>query len=367
LKPGESVELAAKADVNVELSGAFKGRLRVERKEDGSFEITVEGETTGGVGSAGAGAARVGVAAGTKFHVGNAGEAADLCDALFKGAVVTTASSAGPFLSGVTLGLKAAGMRSDLLDATDRVQQYLRNVSEVKVAAVGKLQLGDSFKAPVPGFGFKAAAAKAGAEVRDAWVVDVSKGQLRHEVTVGLSADVSAGIPFMASVGSGGKASLTMETAYTLPKDVLQRLQDGRLTLTDALREAGAAALTPTVSLAAEVETSGKTVELVAGEVKLKAKATLPLTAETLMVGNAYQTALAALDSTKWSLEAEVGAGGGLNSGIGFGVVAGEVSAMRKKRVKIASGLGTQEAMKQVVSGAEAPSFEAQRAVASLR
>lgn len=365
LGPLEAVELAGKLEGKFDLSAEFKGRLRIDRLQDGSFTVLVEGEATAGVGAPVAGSARVGVAAGTKFHVRTAGEAADLVDALMKGAVVAGASGLMPGLLGTANSLAKHGVGGDVLDAPSRVMGWMSSVSEVKVAGVGKLQLGDELQYKPPGFDFKLASLKATAEARDAWAVDLEKGQLRHQVSLGLAADASASIPVAASVGGNAKVTGTLTTTYSVPPALLAELKAGRSTIGEAVEALGAGALRPDISFSVEVEHAAKTAQVGAGEVKTKARATVKLDPEKVRGANVFEAGVAHLAAARWSIEAEAGAGFGMKASLG--VFSGDVMGTRRKRVELAAGLDAKGAAVHLAGAGDGPSLDARRAAASLR
>lgn len=364
----ESLELSTAGGVKLELAAEFKGKLRVDPQADGSFVVEVEGQGDGGVGAPVAGSARVGVAVGTKFHVENAAQAADLCDALLKGAAVTSANGALPGLEAAFDLAHQLGVKGDVVDAGSRVRGYLSKISEAKVDLTVATQLGDAIKADVGGLKLSPMGAKASAQGRTGLSIDFEKGELRQNLTVLVAADAFIKIPFAFNASENAKATVVASTVYNLPEEVKQALKEGRISGPAAWAMLAGRTVPDAVVIKAELEVSGKNQSMVAGDLKVKLKTEASLDVAQLAGTPSLEDLRQALVKVKWSVESEAGVGAGV--GADFGAAKFEVALLRKQRHQLAgkfdSGEAFQKALALARDGSDA-SLAARRAASSLR
>ncbi|MDP1824695.1 MAG: hypothetical protein Q8L48_15680 [Archangium sp.] len=370
LGPDESLELSTMAGVKLNLAAEFKGKLRVDPQADGSFVVEVDGQGDGGAGAPVAGSARVGVAAGTKFHVENAAKAADLCDALLKGAAVTSANGSLPGLEAAFDLAHQLGVKGDVVDAGSRVRGYVSKISEAKVDLTGAVQVGDSIGVKFEAFGvdLKVAGAKASAQGREGLSIDFEKGELRQNLTLGVAADAFIKVPVAFNAAGNTKATVVASAVFKLPDEVKQALKEGRISGPQAWAMLAGRTLPDAVVIKAELEVSAKNQSVAAGDlkVKLKAEASLDVAhfGRTLSVDDLRQF----LQQVKWSVESEAGLGGGV--GADLGAAKFEVALLRKQRHQLVgkfdSGEAFQKALALARDGSDS-SLVARRAASSLR
>ena len=318
LERGDSLELAGTFGIKAELAAEFKGKMKVERQKDNSFVLEVEGGAELGLGSSGLGTGRLGVAAGTKFHVKTAAEAADLTDALVKGAVVT-----GSSLQTFTDAAHAMGVKDDVLSARSRVAGYLQNVSSVKAELTTTVQLGDEIK--LKGWestGFNAGM-KANLQGRGGITIDLEKGELQRTLTLSVSGDASASLP-LSKFGAGMKGTASLVLVTKVAPEIVQAIKNGQIPVAEAALRI--AALPPTTIIArAEVEQNAKATTPGSVQETVKMKAEVPL---EVSQGLTREAALDALMKSNWTLETEGSVGFGFTANLS--AVNAEGTALRR-------------------------------------
>ncbi len=362
LPPGDALELSvgAGADVGVKVEG--KTRLRVQRETDGSITVTVDGHGEVGVGKAGAAAIKGGVAAGTRFHFprGDEANAADLCDALVKGATVAVA----PAGTGGLVSLALTWGDRDTLP--ERVVAHATRVSAISAGGTAAAQIGA--KSPVE-FGLAKwdfASAKAQAMARDEVTVDLEKGELLRSRAVQVTGDAGVQVPFAFKAGANGKVTATLSAAYALPIDVKQALREGRMTPADAYAALAARAVPDGVTASVEVEVGARGVAAVAGDAKAKLKSRVALDVKSFLADPDPTKVLRDIERAKWFAEGEVGAG----PGFAFDVEGNklDVSAQYKRNTKLGEGSWSEVLAMGTgfVGDADANLVDARRAAANL-
>ncbi|MFZ5438949.1 MAG: hypothetical protein ACOZQL_03015 [Myxococcota bacterium] len=314
LEAGDSCELAGTFGVKADLAAEFKGKVKVERQQDGTFMVEVEGSGEGGIGAPGAGAGRVGVAAGTRFHVSSAAEAADLSDALLKGAVVT-GSGTGPILD---LAAKA-GIGGDLASARGRIADYLSNVASVKAEGLVTAQLGDGWKLEGWEKTSLGASAKVSAQARGGITINLERGEIQRTVTVSLSGDATAQLP-LNKFDANAKGTVSVVVTNKIPPELIEALKSGRIS-PEQLAAATQALKPVSITARAEVEETLKANSVGAAQETLRYKAEITLDTSGPITP---AVALDALLKAKWGGEAEgsYGLGGAVNLGVAYGEVA---------------------------------------------
>ncbi len=366
LGPHESIELSGNGAIKAELALDFKGKLRAERRPDGRFTVEVEGQGEAGIGAPVVGVARLGIAAGTTFHVSTAAQAADLCDALVKGAVVTAAGAVFPGLSNVFDSAHRLGLKGDMVDARSRVVSYLPQVSEAKIDLTGYGQLGDTLAVNAGGFDFRAISAEASVQPRHGLSVDFEKGELRLNSSMTLAGDAFLKVPLALNVSENGKLTVTGSVVMKLPADMISSLKEGRLSAVQAWESLAVGNLADQIILKAEFDVAGNNLSLGAEgfNVKLKGESILdfaqfnrPLDAEQFRY---------LLREMKFSLESEAAVG----SGAGFDVSLGkaEVSVWRKRKSHWGGAYSAGEAITKAHQLMESgSSLDVRRATAALQ
>lgn len=363
----ETLELNGGVGGKAAIALDFKGKLRAERQEDGSFTVEVDSQGEGGSGVPGA-AGRIGIAAGTRFHVENSAQAADLCDALLKGATVNSSSALWQGLPAALDGLHSLGVKGDLIDAQARVRSYFPKISEAKADLTGTGELGAAAKFDVGKNGPSPLGAKTTLQGRVGLSIDFEKGELRQNNSLALSADAFLKVPFAVHASGNGKATVVVSAVYKMSDEVKQALKDGRLSPAQAWALAVSKQVPDEVVVKAELEVGAKNLSGIGADLKAKMKAQSTLDLAQYQKTQDPEELRKFLQQVKWTVEGEAGVGAGL--GFDLGVAKAEVSMMRKRRSKLEgkfdTGAAFNEALKLTQSGDER-SIEAQRAAFSLR
>lgn len=341
LGPHQSMELTCKGLLSAQLASKVEGKISIERRDDGAFEVTTFGAAAMGVGNEHF-KAMPGVAAGTKFVVQTPEAAADLAQAIATSGGIATANAMPGFpwarvIDGVT-GAKA--------HAAERIDHYRANVVEMKGEA--RAILSAHFEA----HGNAGLHAHAGVEGMGAGgvKVDFEKGELTASARLDVSAEARAYLNFghgtMAKslgqmtfdIEAEGKDSWRLEARKQLPPQLAEKLKRGDLSADDAAQALSKAKTEWVLVGEIEVEKSitGMTLN---GVGKAKLTTEIPLDGEAiakrLAAGDVKAIAKPLVDA-EWEVEGELGVGDRLS--VQAQIVAGEMSAMTWVKARSAKG-----------------------------
>ena len=125
LSPNTSLMLTVKAAQKTGESLGMEAEAKIERQKDGSVVVELRGKVDAGLGAE-LGSARIGVAAGTKFHFATPAQAADFLDAFSKEGVLVASH-----LDCAADAARAFGVKGDVVDARERLLGHLGNISEI--------------------------------------------------------------------------------------------------------------------------------------------------------------------------------------------------------------------------------------------
>lgn len=366
LDPGQSYDLEGKLDITDAFSGQFRGKLHVERQPDGTFTVKTDESGALGLGARVIGKARATVAAGTTFHVKNAAEAADLCDALVKYTSVG-ALPYGEVFSALRDGAYALGARGDTVDAGARLRQYQSRAKEVRFEAGVKAELGDKVREGFAGFDAEATL-KASLKGTEAISVDRESGEVNLRSKLELTGEAKAKLPLHNTGEAEGKATVAVTTSLKMPPGVREAFARGELSIAEAVAQTMNHPADVRCSAEAEVELKGN-LSLMApsaeGKAVLKAEFELTSTeaADPRVLANLMAEA-------KYSVEFDGALGGKLSADLG--VADAELSVTRHARIQPYGGelFSLEVAVKRGVSELKANdpgALDARRATANLR
>lgn len=341
LGPHESIELTCKGLLSAELASKVEGKISIERRDDGAFEVTTFGAAAMGIGNEHF-KAMPGVAAGTKFVVQTPEAAADLAQAIAtSGGVETAKAMPGfPWARAVDAATGASA------HANERIDHYRANVTEMKGEA--RAILSAHFELPTS----SGLHAHAGVEGMGAGgvKVDFEKGELTASARLDISAEARAYLNFghgtaAKSLGQmtfdaevEGKDSWRLEARKQLSPQLTEKLKRGELSPADAAKALSNAKTEWVVVAEVEVEKSitGMTVNGI-GRAKLTTE--IPIAGEEIArrvaAGDLSAIAKPIVDA-EWEVEGEMGVGDRLS--VQAEIVAGEVSAMTWVKAKSAKG-----------------------------
>jgi hypothetical protein len=304
LGPHQSVEFSCKLGVDaggVEAKG--EGKIKIEKRDDGRYEVSVSGAV-----AAGAKHALAGVAAGTRFVVETPEAAADIAQAVATLGVATAAKASSPVFD---LADRATGTSAH---AFERLTHYGKNLTSVEVdarALVGaKLVSGTFGKAEVEGLA--ARGARINLETGEFVTTRRLEGTLEGSAFTQLG-NTPAG-KVLGQIGLNGsgelKASVTVEERRTVPPQVLEQFKRGEIS---ALDVAKAVASAPgEYALVGKVEGEVVGGNLAAGAGKFEAKAELKIK-DSELLGHLAKGDLSGLASrianAPWEAEYESGKG----------------------------------------------------------
>lgn len=341
LGPHQSMELSCKTLVSAELAGKIEGKISIERRDDGKYEVTAFAGVQGGVGDEHA-RAMAGVAAGTKFVVETPEAAADLAQAIATLGGVATAKSNPALFPWAQLGDKVSGASAHALE---RLDHYRANLVEVKgeARATGAL----SVKAHSPGVhGHASADAMLAGSVK----VDLERGEVstafRFELTGEAKAGLDLGHGARASTASAmafeleaeGKWQGRLEARKHLPPALAERLKRGELSPTEAF-EALKNAKTEWVAVV-EVEVEKSVTGMASqGIGRIKVTAEVPVNGEALarqILAGDQAALLRPLLDAEWEAEGELG--WGARMAVGAEGMSGEATAMNFTKAKTEKG-----------------------------
>lgn len=366
LGPRQSYEIDGKLNVADGFSGQFRGKLQVARQPDGSFTVKTEDSAALGIGARVLGKARATVAAGTTFHVKNAAEAADLCDALVKHTAVG-ALPAGQVFTGLRDLAHGFGLNGDVVDAGARLRGYEARASEVRFEAGLKTELGDKVSEGFAGFEAEAtlqASLKGAGQVS----VDRERGEVNFTRKLEVTGEAKARLPLHNTGEAEAKVGVTVTTSLKMPPAVREAFERGELSIADAVAQT--LKHPEHVSYVAEGEVELKArLALMAPSTEGKAvlKTELELTAAQ---ANDPRVLLQMMGEAKYSVELDgaLGAKGSFDVGVGEA----ELSVTRHVRNRPFGGelFSLEGAVRRGASELQATdpaAFDARRATANLR
>lgn len=341
LGPHESIELTCKGLLSAELASKVEGKISIERRDDGAFEVSTFGAAAMGIGNEHF-KAMPGVAAGTKFVVQTPEAAADLAQAIATSRGVETAKA----MPGFPWARAVDAVTGASAHANERIDHYRANVTEMKGEA--RAILTAHFELPTN----SGLHAHGGVEGMGAGgvKVDFEKGELTASARLDVSAEARAYLNFghgtvAKSLGQmtfdvevEGKDSWRIEARKHLPPALSEKLKRGELSPTDAAKALSNAKTEWVVVAEVEVEKSiaGMTANGV-GRAKLTTE--IPIAGEEiakrLAAGDLSAIAKPIVDA-EWEVEGEMGVGDRLS--VQAQIAAGEVSAMTWVKAKSAKG-----------------------------
>lgn len=341
LGPHESIELTCKGLLSAELASKVEGKISIERRDDGAFEVTTFGAAAMGMGNEHF-KAMPGVAAGTKFVVQTPEAAADLAQAIATSGGVETAKA----MPGFPWARAVDAVTGASAHANERIDHYRANVTEMKGEA--RAILSAHFELPTS----SGLHAHAGVEGMGAGgvKVDFEKGELTASARLDVSAEARAYLNFghgtvAKSLGQmtfdaevEGKDSWRLEARKQLSPQLTEKLKRGELSPADAAKALSNAKTEWVVVAEVEVEKSitGMTVNGI-GRAKLTTE--IPIAGEEIArrvaAGDLSAIGKPIVDA-EWEVEGEMGVGDRLS--VQAEIVAGEVSAMTWVKAKSAKG-----------------------------
>ncbi|MBM4782976.1 MAG: hypothetical protein GQE15_35300 [Archangiaceae bacterium] len=340
LGPHQSIELTCKGLLSAELASKVEGKISIERRDDGAFEVTTFGAAAMGIGNEHF-KAMPGIAAGTKFVVQTPEAAADLAQAIATSGGVATAK-AMPGFPWAHVVDRATGASAH---AAERLDHYRANVTEMQgearaiLSAHFELHAGSGLHAHAGAEGMATGGVK----------VDFEKGEL----TASARLDVSAEARAYLNLGHGtvakslgqmtfdveveGKDSWRLEARKQLPPKLAEKLKRGELSAEDAAKALSNAKTEWVV--VAEIEVEKSITGMMNGVGKAKLTTEIPLEGEAiakqLAAGDLTAIAKPLIDA-EWEVEGELGVGDRLS--VQAQIVAGEMSAMTWVKAKSAKG-----------------------------
>lgn len=342
LGPHQSFEVSCKALVTAKLAGKVEGKISIERRDDGKYEVEAFAGGQVGVGVPDKARGMVGVAGGTKFVVETPEAAADLAQAIATAGVVAYAATTPGFWPVAFPLDKISGTSAH---AAERLDHYRANLVEVK--GEGRASGGVSLNLhPAPGMhGHASAELQNAAEVR----VDFERGELTAAFKVDIGAEAKAGLGLGKSALARSASTLfegeiegkfqgRLEARKHLPPAIAEKLKRGELSPSEA-NEALKGARTEWVFVAeAEIEKS-LTGMAANGVGKAKVTAEVPISGEALakqILAGDQAALLRPLIDAEWEVEGEIGVGGRVG-GAADGVT-GEASALFFTKAKSSKG-----------------------------
>lgn len=356
LHEGDSYELAGKVTAKAGEGGLGSAKLRAEREEDGSLKVSVSGE---GAFIAG-GTLRIGAGTTYRFPAGRDAEAADLTDALVKGAVVVAA----PIGTQSLMSLAVDGGTPGKL--ASRIGRYSDNLSSVKADVSLGLHLTHESKVEAGFKSFEFGKTKAEAEVKEGFVINLEKGTFTADRTVGVEGEAALNIPTLrAGVKAGASATLSAE--FKMSPAMKRALADGSMTPAEAWTQLASRSVPDKLIARVEIESTEKGIGGPTGiSTKTTAEAEVELDVDSFLKDPAPGKVLEELSHVKWSVETESGVGPAFALGFSMGEVKvnSEFTAQRKHRWKM-EGLPFAEAAQRLEHPESDQHFlEAQRALA---
>ncbi len=357
LHEGDSYELSGKVTAKAGEGGMGSAKLRAEREEDGSLKLSVSGE---GAFIAG-GTVKLGAGTTYRFPPGHDAEAADLADALVKGAVVVAA----PLGTQVLLSLALDGSTPDRL--ASRIGSYSDQLSTVKADASLGLHLEHESKLAAGFESFDFGKVKAEAEAKEGFAINLEKGTFTVDRTVGLEGEASLNIPTVrAGVKAGASATLSAE--FKMSPAMKQALADGSMSPAEAWGQLATRSVPDKLTARVEIESTEKGIGTIAGlSTKTTAEAEVELDVAAFLEDPAPGKILEDLSRAKWSVETESGVGPAFALGVSLGEVKvnSELTAQRKHRWEV-EGLPFAEAAQRLAHPeSDQHLLEAQRALAT--
>ena len=367
LGPKQRYEIDGKVDVTDGFSGQFRGKLKVERQTDGSFTVKTDESAALGIGARILGKARATVAAGTTFHVKNAAEAADLCDALVKNTAVGSLP-AGQVFSGIRdLAHDTLGVRGDVVDAGARLRSYESRAAEVRFEVGIKAALGDKVKEEFAGVGTEAAL-KASLKGTGEVSVDRERGEVHIARKIELAGEMKAELPLHNGGEAEAKASVTVTTSLQMTPSVREAFARGEISIAEAVAQTMKHPAHISYAAEGEVEFKGR-IALMAPNAEGKAvlKTELELTAAQ---SSDPRELVRLMGEAKYSVELDGAIG--VNGSYDFGGAKAELSVTKHVRTQPYGGelFSLEGAVRRGATELEATNpvaLDARRATANLR
>lgn len=366
LEPKQRIEIDGKLDVTDGFSGQFRGKLKVERQADGTFTVKTEQSAAVGVGARLLGTSRAAVAAGTTFHLKNAAEAADLCDALVKHTAVKQLP-AGQLFSALADGARKLGASGDLIDAGERLRGYEAHAAQVRFNGEFKTDLGDTLKEGFAGFDAEASF-KASLKGTGELTVDRERGEVNFTRVIALTSEAKAKLPLRIGGEFEAKVSASVTTTVKMPPEVKVAVERGELSIADAVAQTLKHPAHVSYTAAGEVELRGR-LDYMAPSAQGKAVLKTELGLEASQANDPREL-VRLLGEAKYSVEVD-GALGGKGS-VDLGGATAELSVLQHVRhqpygealfsLDVALKRGASE-----LAATDGGAFDARRATANLR
>lgn len=231
LGPHQSVEVSCKALVSGELAGKVEGKLVIEHRDDGKYEVTAFGAAQAG---AGADLKLIGgVAAGTKFVVNTPEAAADIAQAVATLGVTTSAKTNLGLYPWASLADKISGTSDHALERLDHYRENL-----VKVSADARLTGSIGIGVHTPGLDLHAIAE---GQIARGVAVDFERGEIAVTSKLEIVGEGRATLGLGHSAGgktaglnvfdaeTEGKYSVKLEERKQVPPQLLEKLKRGEL------------------------------------------------------------------------------------------------------------------------------------------
>ncbi len=341
LGPHQSIEFTCKGLLGAGLASKVEGKIAIERRDDGAFEVTTVGAAAMGIGNSHL-KAMPGIAAGTKFVVQTPEAAADLAQAIATSGGVAAAKG----MPGFPWARAIDAVTGASEHAAERIDHYRANVTEMKGEA--RAMLSAHFE-PIKSTGLHAHAGVEGMAAGSV-KVDFEKGELTTSARLDVSAEARAYLNFghgtvAKSFGqmtfdleAEGKDSWRIEARKHLPPQLAEKLKRSELSPEEAAQALSNAKTEWVVVAEVEVEKSitGMTAN---GIGKAKITTEIPIDGEAiakrLAAGDLTALAKPLIDA-EWEVEGELGVGDRLS--LQAEIAGGEVSAMTWVKAKSAKG-----------------------------
>jgi hypothetical protein len=308
LRPHQSVEFSCKLGVDAGVALKGEGKIKIEKRDDGMYEVSVSANAAIGLGGG-----MAGVAAGTRFVVATPEAAADVAQAVATIGVTTAAYGTG-LAPVVSFADTVSGASAHALE---RLKHYSRNCSALEVDArilKGVGHIGgtkhDLGKVELEGLGARS--------VR----VNIETGEVvtgrRLEITGEALASMKLGSGAAGSIGgqlglSGDaevKVSLAFEERRKIPPDLLERLKRGEVSASEVAIAAHQGPVT--YALVGKVEGEFAIGTAAAGVGRFEAKRELSLDSNALFDQLAKRDIAGLLSKVvdgAWDAECELGRG----------------------------------------------------------
>ncbi len=335
LRYDQSVEFGCKAVVSKGFAAVTEGKIKIERRTDGRYEVSANANAQLGAGDAHR-RATLGVGAGTKFVVESPEAAADIAHAMATLGVSATLNA--------NIGVNFLTIPADTLTGTtkfavERLHHYREKLVDARIDARGSALLSAGNHDKTAGVNVHGGAETGGAgEIR----IDFEKGELIEAVKVSIGAEGRANLNLggtelagtmsrnTAGIEGETKTDLRLEKRRHVDPKLLERVKRGELDPKELLVAVGNAKAEWVLVGELEAEITGVGGVQATGKVKLEGE--LPLT--DALANSALRGDLAgvgkALAHVHWKGSAEVGLGKELLADAKAGYVQGGVMTFKK-------------------------------------